>query len=294
MTTAQRVRIYFWLTALIKQHGPIKLTAINERWTAHELSGKCPFDRNTFRSYLNDIEEVFNINIGYDARQGYYIEAPSALHQNNLQKQLLSNLQEFDFLSKFRSLGPKIQTEEIPEGEQYLFAIGKALKHHRSLLVNYQKFTDESPKQFVALPYCLKAVKQRWYILACKQGEDKPQLYALDRMLSVELQKETFTPNPNIDVTTYFSNYYGIYLGCEQPEAVLLRTTEWQAKYLRTLQLHKTQQEISPLHFRYELCITPDFINELMRHGTGIEVLEPQSLREAMKKRIEEMRTLYT
>jgi hypothetical protein len=58
MTTAQRVRIYFWLTALIKQHGSIKLTAINERWTTHELSGKCPFDRNTFRSYLNDIEEV--------------------------------------------------------------------------------------------------------------------------------------------------------------------------------------------------------------------------------------------
>ena len=293
MTTAQRVRTYFWLISQILRHGPIKLTAINERWTAYELSGKWPFDRNTFRKYLYDIEEIFDINIEYDASQGYYIENPSDLYQNNLQKQLLANFQEFDFLSRSRSLGPLIQTEEIPKGDTYLPTIGKALKHHRCLLMTYQKFTSEAPYQFVAHPYCLKAIKQRWYILACKQGEDSPQLFALDRTLSLEMQKDTFTPNPQIDVTTYFSNYYGIYLDHSQPETVLLRTTEWQAKYLRTLSLHHSQQEIAPLHFRYNLCITPDFVNELMRHGTGIEVLEPQSLREKMRKRIEEMRMLY-
>ena len=293
MTTAQRVRIYFWLISQIKRYGPIKQATINEHWIVHELSGKCPFDRNTFRNYLNDIEEIFDINIAYDPTRGYYIENPSSLNQGNLQRQLLSNFQNFDFLARFRSLGSLIQTEEIPEGENYLFTIGRALKQHRCLCVTYQKFTDEIPAQFVAFPYCLKAIKQRWYLLASKQDELKLKLFALDRIVSLELLRETFVPDQTVDVSTYFDNYFGIFLGEEQPQTVRLRATPLQAKYLRTLPLHRSQKEVSPLLFRYKLCVTPDFVNELMRHGTGLEVLEPESLREKIKERIEEMREVY-
>jgi predicted DNA-binding transcriptional regulator YafY len=67
--------------------------------------------------------------------------------------------------------------------------------------------------------------------------------------------------------------------------------------YLRTLPLHHSQRELESTpdytDFSYDIRPTSDFLGELLRHSNGIEVLEPQELREKMRQRILEMYHYY-
>lgn len=43
----------------------------------------------------------------------------------------------------------------------------------------------------------------------------------------------------------------------------------------------------------YRLCITPELVSQLLAMGDKVEVLEPASLREEMKKRASSMYNYY-
>lgn len=293
MKTRERVKTYFWLLNTMHRHDGITLSAINDLWIRTPMSGGVTLDRNTFRHYLDDIEAIFDLNIDYSPQNGYSITNPMHISQYGGQSQLLANLSELDFLSQFRSLGPCIQTEDIPRGNQYLNSIGTALRKHRLLQVTYAKFVDEEPYTALIEPYCLKAIRRRWYLLGKKQGDCHSKLFALDRIMELTLTPDRFVPDATINPSTHFTHVFGSFVGSGDPEKIVLRTTELQAKYLRTLPLHHSQTEPTPCEFHYRLRITPDLINELMRYGTNIEVLAPETLREAIVKRIEEMREMY-
>ena len=58
--------------------------------------------------------------------------------------------------------------------------------------------------------------------------------------------------------------------------------------YLRTLPLHHSQRELvtteSYTDFSFDIRPTADFLDELLKHGDGIEILEPLDLREKMRQ----------
>ena len=65
----------------------------------------------------------------------------------------------------------------------------------------------------------------------------------------------------------------------------------------RTLPLPLLKKEIGSDEyctvFEYRLKPTYDFIQELLLHGPDVEVIHPESLRQIMKRRIQEMAELY-
>lgn len=67
--------------------------------------------------------------------------------------------------------------------------------------------------------------------------------------------------------------------------------------YMRSLPLHLSQKELYSCneYADFELTLRPiyDFIMELQRYGTMIEVMEPQSLRQTMKCCISDLGELY-
>ena len=91
----------------------------------------------------------------------------------------------------------------------------------------------------------------------------------------------------------------GIYVNKDLPVTkVKIRAYGIQADYLRSTPLHKSQSEGRSKHgefaeFTYKLCITPDLISQLLAMGERVEVLDPEELKEEMKKRIDSMFNLY-
>jgi predicted DNA-binding transcriptional regulator YafY len=83
-----------------------------------------------------------------------------------------------------------------------------------------------------------------------------------------------------------------------QPQKVRIRVYGKQVEYLRTLPLHKSQEEVLTKlneysEFQYRLCLTPELSKEILAMGEFGEVLQPAELREEIKKRIETCLTRY-
>ena len=82
------------------------------------------------------------------------------------------------------------------------------------------------------------------------------------------------------------------------PQKIRIRAYGKQVEYLRSLPLHRSQEEVLTKHeqyseFQYRVCLTQELTTELLAMGENIEVLEPQELRDEMRKKLEECLTLY-
>jgi predicted DNA-binding transcriptional regulator YafY len=91
-------------------------------------------------------------------------------------------------------------------------------------------------------------------------------------------------------VKEFFKNFFGIMTTKSEAKHVVLRADSEQAKYLRALPLHPSQRETMGdgySDFDYHLCITYDFIQELLSKGSRIMVVAPAELKAAV---VEELR----
>ena len=55
--------------------------------------------------------------------------------------------------------------------------------------MTYQSYWRDEANTFKIEPYCLKAFKQRWYLVG---HSDKIRVYALDRIQQLDLTEESF------------------------------------------------------------------------------------------------------
>ena len=145
----------------------------------------------------------------------------------------------------------------------------------------------------------MKVFNRRWYLLGFIKEKDGLRTIALDRILALKELTKSFTLPEDFYAQKYFSNVVGIFVNKDLPiTKVKIRAYGIQAEYLRSTPLHKSQSEGKSKHgefaeFTYRLCITPDLVTQLLAMGDKIEVLEPQELRDEMKKRISNMSNFY-
>lgn len=197
---------------IIPSPGPT-LEELQRRWlaTPGHIGG---LSRDKLTTHRHNIRTFLGVDIQAPDRLHYRIMNPEALALDSLANDLLKSIQNYVFLQEYKELGDLIQPEQIETGSRYLQQIGQALRNKQKLHITYQKFTDTEPYDAIVHPYCLKADKGRWYILAHKEGSthsEPVQCFALDRTKRLALTSETFAPNPDIDVSTYFRDCYGIW-----------------------------------------------------------------------------------
>ena len=82
-----------------------------------------------------------------------------------------------------------------------------------------------------------------------------------------------------------------------KPERVVVRAYGQHRHYMRSLPLHQSQREIGSgpgyADFELYLCVTYDFVMELLRAGGMIEVISPAALRHEMHQWVAEMWKMY-
>lgn len=259
----------------------LTLDELKRKWA--EVPGhKGNLSRDMLTDHRKGIKETFGIRIESPDRRHYCIMNHEALRLDTFSNHLLKSIQDYVFLHEYKDLGEHIQPEQIETGSRYLQSIGQALRDKRKLCITYQKFTDEEPYEAIVHPYLLKADKGRWYILAHKEGGEKvAQCFALDRVLDISVLSDTFVPNSEIDIKTYFQDCFGIWRDYERYPVrnIAISCTEQVAHYLRTLPLHHSQKE-SPFRegeeariiFEYHISPSPDFLGELKKWGDEVKI----------------------
>ena len=95
----------------------------------------------------------------------------------------------------------------------------------------------------------------------------------------------------------FFINQYGIDRSITEPMDIRIKVNAYDAKFLRSLPLHHSQKEVEQndqyVIFTYHIAPTYDFIMELRKFGSKLEVLEPVSLREKFKEEIDKQKAMY-
>lgn len=291
---------YVWLVETIYKAKKISFEEINRRWMDNDMSEDKPLSIRTFHKWRIAIEEMFGLIIENEnnGQYRYYIENADELRNGSMRSWLFNTLTVSNLMMDSVSIKDKVLFEVIPDGEQYLPDILEALKKNLVLGMTYQSYTRDEAKTFEVEPYCLKAFKQRWYLVARSPYYDKVMIYALDRVHWLEVKDKSFKYPKNFIPEKFFDDSFGIIADQRiDVETVKIKVSASQANYLRSLTLHQTQKEIERTDeysiFTVRLRPTFDFRQEILSQGCDIEVLEPKWFRDEMAEIAKNMWNKY-
>ena len=283
-STAYLFKCYIWLLNTIAR-GPISRAAIDEKW-AHSSVNDYKQDyipESNFHRWKDTIQLLFDVHIKCNSNNEYYIEEATDLRSADLRTRLLNLMSVNSLLKDSKELSNQILFEPVPAGEQFLSPIIEALRDKTTIEVTYQGFGKPHSSTFIVEPYCLKMFRQRWYLLAYSPDLDRMLIYSLDRIHAIEPTKQKYQLPEDFDAERYFKDTYGVTGIGEKPEEIKICIDAMQANYLRTLPLHTSQEEIERNDdysiFRYYMVPSYEFLQELRKYGSDVEVISPESVR---------------
>jgi predicted DNA-binding transcriptional regulator YafY len=199
---------------------------------------------------------------------------------------MLDALSMNSLLNESASIKDRIIFEDVPSSHQFLASIIQAIRDNRMIRVHYKGYRMEEDRFFDIEPYFIREFKRRWYLYGHKDYDKdrKPHMYALDRMLSVEVLSDTFKMPEEINAREWFKTIYGVRKYDDmKTQKVLIKAYGKQARYFRSLPLHSSQEEVETHRdysvFSYELAPDYDFVQDVLGFGDMVEILEPLGLR---------------
>lgn len=300
MTTLEK---YIWVVNALYRAGSrgLSLKELCDKWERDDsVSYGEPLPRQTFNRWKDNILMSLGVNIDCRLKGGYryYISNPESLADGELSRWLLDAYSTANTLSQNTSLKDRILVEEIPSSRHFLTDIVEAMKTNSIIMATYRNFHHKKPYTFPIAPYCLKMFQKRWYLLALSIHEDKLRIYGLDRFENIETTKEHFKLPADFNAKEFFSTFFGVVIDESIPvQRIVVRAYGAHQHYMRSLPLHPSQTELHACedYADFELTLRPtyDFIMELLSYGAMIEVIEPMSLRQAMKGWVSDLCEMY-
>lgn len=297
----QIYRRYIWLINTIYSAGSISREEIEQHWLHSSQNDEhSQLDRRTFFRDRDAIEEIWGIEIVCDRRTNRFsLRNMGDLGEGGLQTWMADSLAIQNMIGHAEQLRERVIFERIPAGKRFMNPIMSAICEGRKLRMTYQRFDRPEPHSFLLEPYCMKVFKQRWYVIGKPEDHPEeldPRVYALDRVIDMELTDERYRPNKHFRADRFFRDYYGVDRR-EKPVDIRIRVKTDAANYLRSLPIHHSQQEVSRLsdcsEFTMHVAPTYDFIQELRKHGSNLEVLAPKELRERMAEEARLLAEMY-
>lgn len=257
------------------------------------------FSKRTFQRDLKEIRNNFGIEIDFSrSLKGYYI-VQNELENMNFQR-MLEAFDMFNSLNLAQDLKPYIHLENrAPQGTENLYGLLHAIKNNLQIEFSHKKFWEDQTKNRKVEPYALKEFKNRWYLVAKDLVDNSIKTFGLDRLTELHITRTKFIYPNNFDVREKFRFFFGIISPNELlPDEIILSFDPDQGRFVKSLPLHSTQEIVleNEIEFRIKLkiCITRDFVMELLSFGDSVKVIEPTSLIEKMKQIYAKASALYS
>ncbi len=288
---------YFWEVTTIFESGKITLRQLNEKWAECYLYDGKDIPRKTFDNHRKEIEMIFDLNIVCNKSDNTYsIEDADDFQNGKIRRWLLSNFAVNNMLNEAKHLKRRVLFEEIPSGHRFLLPVIQAMRENKLVKITHRSFARDYAKTVTIAPLALKISHQRWYITT-QLDDGQMRVYALDRILSLEVSDQKFEYPKDFSAEDYFADCYGIIAGAVQADIVRLKVKNNQQKFFRSLPLHPSQKEIETKDdysiFEYYIQPAFDFQQTILSFGESVEVLAPELLRTEITEKIKKMMEIY-
>jgi hypothetical protein len=292
---------YIWLVQTFIRAGEngLSLGEISDRW---ERRFDSEYSRRTFNNHREAVEEVFGIRI--ECNRGtnrYFIRYTDDVSDENAESAWLINTFTVNNILRLgkERLSGRVSVEDIPSGHMHLTAIMEAMTESRKIKIRYHKYTSSQADSLTLHPYAVKEFAKRWYLVAYCEEREALRVYGLDRIKALDITEDDFKMPAGFDVDATFATSFGTYLPEGKAQVVTFRTTEKEARFLRDLPLHSSQEEIKSSdkeHVTFSIFVCPNesLIMEFCKHGRRLEVLSPESVRTAVAEQLMEAARIYS
>jgi hypothetical protein len=290
---------YIWLVQTFIRAGEngLSLSEIEDRWEERFDSS---YSRRTFNNHREAVEEVFGIRIECNrSTNRYYVGYSQEVADENAEMAwLINTFTVNNILSHGKErLSGRVSVEDIPSGHTHLTSIMEAMTEGYEVRIAYQKYTSSQADTYTLRPYAVKEFAKRWYIVAYCREREALRVYGLDRIHRLEITDCRFEMEHGFDVDELFATSFGIYLPEGPGQTITFRTSATEAKYLRDLPIHSSQEEISSdgesVTFSIFVCHNRNLIMEFCKYGSRIEVLSPASVRSEVASELKKAADIY-
>lgn len=293
------IKRYVWLLNTLLQRKSLTFKEICDLWDRSSLNDGKALALRTFHQHREAIAELFGVEIVCDtATYKYSISSPEELKNNSAQQWLFNSFAISNTIEAGRNMKDRILFEEIPSGAEFAQIVVDAMQQNKVLFVDYKPFQGEKFELYLQ-PYAMRVYNQRWYVVGRFKESGSIRNIALDRILRMEITDESFVLPEDFDASDYYAHTVGIFVNeTLKPQRVVLRTFGVSTEYMRSVPLHPSQREIATngnesSDFEYYLNLTPELTGKLLSKGDWVEVLEPKSLREEVKKYADSISNIY-
>jgi predicted DNA-binding transcriptional regulator YafY len=205
--------------------------------------------------------------------------------QSTLSRDALSLIGQMGDRLGVRAAGAKLQTpaaEHVPK-------IHQALVERRTLRTRYYSASRDSEDTRDIDPYHLTLHNGGLYLVAHCHLRDALRIFAVERMRTVELGRRRFEVPRDFDAEKYLAGAWGMLRG----ELVTVRVVFARAlaPYIRERLWHPSQKLRNLPDRRVEMTLrvadTLEVRRWILGYGAQVEVVQPSSLREALRMEAE-------
>ena len=237
----------------------------------------------TMQRDIKAIASIYDIEIKNDPKTSKYYIVEDV--ENLPSKRLRENFEILNAIRMSRGFGDSLVFEERRSlGTEHMSGLMYAIQKKLYVEFTYEKFWDDSVMKRKVAPISLKESRNRWYLIARDEKDNRIKNFALDRIQNLFIEKDQFQP-VKYNVDEEFRDSFGIINGTnEKATEVILSFTPEQGRYVESLPLHHSQSLIKKseeeIRFSYYIRPTFDFKMEILSYGNNVKVIEPKAFRE--------------
>lgn len=291
---------YIWLVQTFIRAGErgLSLSEITDKWESRFDSD---YSRRTFNNHREAVEEVFGIRIECNRSSNrYFIRYTDDVSDENAESAWLINTFTVNNMLRLgkERLSGRVSVEDIPSGHLHLTSVMEAMTEGQKLRISYLKYTSSEAETLTLHPYAVKEFAKRWYLVAHCEERNALRVYGLDRIMGLESIDGKFKMPSGFNVDELFATSFGTYIPEGKAEFITFRTTAKEARFLRDLPLHASQEELKGsdkdyITFSIFVCPNESLIMEFCKLGSRLEVLSPESVRQEVAEQLRAAADLY-
>jgi predicted DNA-binding transcriptional regulator YafY len=205
--------------------------------------------------------------------------------------ELLPKLDQTFNLSKTDQEIISFDTNIYVMGVEYIAPLFSAIQNKQALNVTYQSFNSTEQQTFVFHPYHIKQYNNRWFVFGKNNAYNNLTNLALDRIKAIEHASYKYDKSVMVDFEVYFEDIIGVTKPADVlPIKIILKAASQLAPYIKTKPIHGSQKKIEETNtsFTFSIEVIPNYElhKMILSFGDGIQVIEPPTLREAIKEEL--------
>jgi predicted DNA-binding transcriptional regulator YafY len=175
--------------------------------------------------------------------------------------------------------------------------LGQAIRERHRIAMKYFTATRGELTERKADPLHLRNSAGEWYLIAWDHLRQAPRDFLISRIRELEITEEQFYWPAGFDLNEYLDSGFGMIRGGQLHEVEII-FDEYQSRWIRERdKFHPTEErEELPdgrLILRMKVTALDGVKRFVMQYGAHAEVVEPEELRQAIRKEIEAMQAAY-